>query len=103
MENNDRSMVDHSVDSMGRVATADRAHDRTIHVLVEAKLHEPPLQLDFDTDQVIGRTIKERAGIPLDNDLARRRGQKLELVTNDESIMIANGDHFVSLPPGTIS
>jgi hypothetical protein len=52
---------------------------------------------------VTGRDIKTRAGVPLENDLARRQGQKLELVTNEQTITIENGDHFVSLPPGTIS
>lgn len=78
-----------------------RAH--TIHILVEVEVHKPPVKLEFDTSQVTGRVIKDRAGVPLENDLARREGQKLELVTNDETLTIKNGDHFVSLPPGTIS
>lgn len=76
---------------------------RIIHVLVEVETQKPPVRLEFDTPEVTGRTIKNRAGIPLDNDLARRQGQKLELVTNDGGITIENGDRFVSLPPGTIS
>lgn len=76
---------------------------RTIRIFVEAEVHNPPVKLEFDTSQVTGRTIKDRAGVPLDNDLARREGQKLELVTNDDTITIRNGDRFVSLPPGTIS
>jgi hypothetical protein len=76
---------------------------KTIHVFVEVENDKPPVKLDFDTSEVRGRDIKERAGVPLDNDLARRQGQKLELVTNDETIVIENGDRFISLPPGTIS
>lgn len=75
----------------------------TIHILVEVETHKPPVKVEFDTPEVTGRAIKDTAGVPLDNDLARREGQKLELVTNDELITIKNGDHFVSLPPGTIS
>src|SRR5437762_998882 len=75
----------------------------TIHIKVEVEPHKPPVTMEFATSQVTGRAIKDEAGVPLENDLARRDGQKLELVTNDETITIANGDRFVSLPPGTIS
>lgn len=76
---------------------------KTIHVFVEVEPKGQPVRLEFESDQVTGRTLKERAGVPLENDLARRHGQKLELVTNEETVTIANGDKFVSLPPGTIS
>jgi hypothetical protein len=76
---------------------------KTIHVFVEVENNHPPVKLEFDANEVKGQEIKTRAGVPLENDLARRQGQKLELVTNDQLITIANGDHFVSLPPGTIS
>jgi len=75
----------------------------TIHVFVEVENNKPPVKVEFDTSEVTGRDIKTRAGVPLENDLARRQEQKLELVTNDQTITIENGDHFVSLPPGTIS
>ena len=92
--------------------TQDKANDpsglesqkpQTIRIFVEVEVHQPPVKLEFETTQVTGRTLKDRAGVPLDNDLARRQGQKLELVTNDETITIENGDRFVSLPPGTVS
>jgi hypothetical protein len=60
-------------------------------------------KLVFDTDEVTGRQIKEKGGVPLDDDLARRQGDRLELVTNDEVIRSKDGEHFVALPPGTIS
>jgi hypothetical protein len=80
-----------------------KAATQTIHVFVEVESQRPPVRLEFDTNQVTGKDIKERAGVPLENDLARKQGQKLELVTNDQTITIENGDHFISLPPGTIS
>ncbi len=76
---------------------------KTVHVFVEVDNDKPPVKLEFDTNEVKGQDIKQRASVPLENDLARRQGQKLELVTNDQTITIENGDHFVSLPPGTIS
>ena len=75
---------------------------KTIHVFIEIdRTHQK--KLEFDTSEVTGRQVKEKAGVPLDDDLARRQGQKLELVTNDQVITIKDGDHFVALPPGTIS
>jgi hypothetical protein len=72
-------------------------------VFIEIDRHRKE-KLKFDSAEVPGRQIKERAGVPLDNDLALRQGQqKLELVTNDQEITLKNGDHFISLPPGTIS
>jgi hypothetical protein len=73
-----------------------------IHIFVEISRHEQK-KVEFATDRVTGQQIKTEAGIPSENDLARRQGQKLELVTNDQTITIKNGEHFISLPPGTIS
>ncbi len=74
----------------------------TVHILVELNKNDTR-KVEFDTDDVTGLQIKQRAGVPTDYDLARRQGQKLELVTNDQTIEIKNGEHFVALPPGTIS
>jgi len=74
----------------------------TVHIFIEIDRNTRQ-KLEFETHEVTGRQIKEKAGVPLDNDLARRHGQQLELVANDQSITINNGDRFVVLPPGTIS
>ena len=60
-------------------------------------------KVEFDHDQVTGREIKTAAGVPIETDLAARRRGQLELVTDDETITIENGDQFVVLPLGTIS
>lgn len=73
-----------------------------IHIFVEID-RKTRKKLEFSTPEVTGRQIKEQAGVPLENDLARRQGQKLDLVTNDQPITIKNGEHFVVFPPGTIS
>lgn len=75
---------------------------KTIHIFIEIDRNTRK-KLEFVTSEVTGRQIKDEAGVPLENDLARRQGQKLDLVTNDQPITIKNGDHFVVLPPGTIS
>jgi hypothetical protein len=74
-----------------------------IHIVVEVSKHDHRT-LAFDHDVVTGREIKAAANVPLDNDLAiREPGRIDELVTNDEQITIKDGEHFVVLPPGTIS
>jgi hypothetical protein len=60
-------------------------------------------KVEFDHTNVTGLEIKEKAGVPLGDDLALRVGEKLEQIANDQSITIKNGEHFVALPPGTIS
>ena len=74
----------------------------TVHIFVELNKNDTR-KIEFDTDRVTSLQIKQQAGVPTDYDLARRQGQKLELVTNDQTIEIKNGEHFVALPPGTIS
>ncbi|MEK6299805.1 MAG: multiubiquitin domain-containing protein [Acidobacteriota bacterium] len=73
-----------------------------VHIFVELNKDDKK-KIEFDTDHVSGQQIKQRAGVPAEYDLARRHGQKLELVTNDQTVEIKDGDHFVALPPGTIS
>lgn len=73
-----------------------------IHIVVEISKTDKR-RLEFQQADVTGLVIKEKAGVPLDSDLARRVEGKLELVTNDQAIHLKNGDHFVVLPPGTIS
>lgn len=78
------------------------AASTTVHIFVELNKNDKK-KIEFDTDHVTGLQIKQRASVPDDYDLARRHGQKLELVTNDQIVEIKNGEHFVALPPGTIS
>jgi hypothetical protein len=73
-----------------------------IHIFVEINKNDKK-KIEFDTDHVTGLQIKHGADVPAEYDLARRHGQKLELVTNDQTVEIKDGDHFVALPPGTIS
>ena len=75
---------------------------KVIHIFVELSKQDKR-KIEFDTDQVTGRQIKEKAGVPLEDDLALRHEGRLVLVTNDEVITIKNGQHFIDLPPGTIS
>ena len=69
----------------------------TIHIFVGKT------KIEFDTDHVTGQQIKEKAGVPLDYDLAHKVHGELVQVRNDELIEIKEGEHFEALPPGTIS
>jgi hypothetical protein len=75
----------------------------TIHIFVEVENFKPPVKVEFETDDVTGAEIKNGAHVPLTDDLAKRVGDRLEQVTNDQRVTIKNGEHFVALPPGTIS
>ena len=75
---------------------------KTVYIFVELSKNDKK-KIEFDTDHVTGLQIKDRAGVPIDYDLARRHGQKLELITNDQTVEIKDGEQFVVLPPGTIS
>lgn len=78
------------------------AAQKTIHIFVEVTKTDQR-KVEFDRDQVTGKEIKEGAKVPLDTDLAQRVHGKLELVTNEQTVTIKTGEHFVSLPAGSIS
>jgi Multiubiquitin len=94
--------MSHEHENQGNSATRDVTAKTTIRIFVEVTKTDQR-EVEFHQDQVTGREIKEAAKVPLDTDLAVRREGKLALVTNDETITIKNGLHFVVLPPGTIS
>ena len=75
----------------------------TVHVFVEVSKTDHR-KIEFDTDQATARQIKEKAKLSSETDLARREpGKDLELISDDQTITLKNGEHFVSLPAGTIS
>jgi hypothetical protein len=74
----------------------------SVHIFLEID-RTTQKKLEFDTDRVTGREIKLKGDVPLSDDLARRQGQRLDLITNDQVIEIKDGEHFIALPPGTVS
>ena len=74
----------------------------TIHVFIEIDRHRQE-KVEFHLVEVTGSQIKEKAGVPLGDDLALRNGQKLEPIADDQVVTLKNGQHFVALPPGTVS
>lgn len=75
---------------------------QTIHIFVEVNKTDKR-KIEFQQPEVTGQAIKEKAQVPLDSDLGQRVEGRLEYVPNDRTITIKNGDHFVVLPPGSIS
>ncbi len=53
----------------------------------------------FDTRLVMGRQIKERAGIPAGFALYRRVQGGNEPIADDARVELHNGDHFFARPP----
>lgn len=78
------------------------APSTTVHIFVEFS-HNNTKEVEFHTDRVTGLEIKQKAGVPSDDALARREGQKLVPVADNETLVITEGEHFVVIPPGTVS
>ena len=64
----------------------------TVHVFINKAKYE------FDNAQQTGRSLKERAGIPLEDALFFDEPHEDKLITNETTISIKNGDHFHSQP-----
>lgn len=71
--------------------------ERDVHVIIDGKPYV------FETDDVTGRKIKEKAGIPADYSLYRRRHGENEPIANDEPVELKNGDDFFARPPSNVS
>ena len=66
-------------------------HDVVIHI--NRKQYKVPY------DSATGRTLKELASIPLTDTLFRQRPHEDEVVGNDATITLENGNQFHSAPP----
>lgn len=76
---------------------------KTIQIFVEVAKNDHR-KVGFEEDQVSGQQIKEKAGVPVGDDLAKREeGKNLVYVANTDVVSIKNGDHFAVFPAGTIS
>lgn len=74
----------------------------TIHIFVEVTKHDRR-KVEFDHSEVTGQEIKEKALVPVSDDLAKREHGKLVYIANADPVHIKNGDHFAVFPAGTIS
>lgn len=71
----------------------EKTHDKQIIIHINRKKYEVP----YET--ATGRTLKELASIPLTDTLFRQRPGEDEVITNDATVKLHNGDHFHSAPP----
>ncbi len=75
---------------------------KTIHIFVEVSKTDHR-KIEFDDGHVTGQAIKEKAGVPIADDLAKREEGKLVYIANADPVTIKDGDHFAVFPAGTIS
>lgn len=83
--------------------TAVETKKRVINIVVEVDGKKRHVQ--FDSSPVTGRVIREGAGAPPSDDLARLEHGKPTggNIGLDDRIEIQNGDQFIALPTGTVS
>jgi hypothetical protein len=55
----------------------------------------------FDAEVVSGRQIKEKANVPAGFALYRRTRGGNELIRDDDTVEVHDGDHFFARPPGS--
>jgi hypothetical protein len=79
------------------------SQEKDIRVIVEIKRNDRR-EVVLQHDHVEGRQIMEKAGVPLHEheELFAYRDGKFHPVSNDETITIKNGEHFVVIPRGAI-
>jgi hypothetical protein len=83
-------------------AMQTEAHTKVIHIFVQID-KQKQVEVEFNTDHVTGAAIKEKAGVPADYELAIVRGNKRDVVADNQTIEIKDGEHFIAVPGGTVS
>lgn len=78
--------------------TADR-EDRPRPVTIFVNNNE----VEIPDKNTTGQEIKERAGVPLDFTLYRKRGDKLDEIENDEAIKVHEHEHFIAVSGQDVS
>lgn len=68
---------------------------------VEVRIDGDPYH--FESDDVTGRQIREKAGIPDNYSLYLRHEGSNEPVAEDERVELHHGEHFFSRPPSNVS
>jgi hypothetical protein len=76
---------------------AEVADHRGIKVFIDDKSYV------FADDDVTGRDIKAKAGIPESYSLYLRRHGSNEPIRDDEVVELKEGEHFFSRPPSNVS
>src|SRR5260370_37304018 len=68
-------------------------HEHPIHIFINKKKYE------IDDPVQTGASLKNLAGIPLNDVLFLQRPGEDEVIPNDKKVTLENGDHFHSQPP----
>jgi hypothetical protein len=72
------------------ITTEEKKHHREVHVFIDERSYS------FESDDVTGREIKGKAGIPEDHFLYLRHDGADKLIRNDERVELHDGEHFFS-------
>lgn len=72
------------------VTTDEKKEHREVHVFI----NENPYS--FESDDVTGRQIKDKAGIPEDHSLYLRQDGSDKLIRDDEHVQLEDDEHFFS-------
>ncbi len=92
------SRSEESTDMAGTDDAGGEGRPSRIHVTVIIQN-----RYTFDTEVVTGKQIKEKASIPGGFFLHRRAKGGNELIRDDESVELRNGDHLFARPPSNAS
>lgn len=84
-------------DQLDTQADRDGREHKPVTVIVDGE------HVTFPTDDVTGREIKDKAGIPLDYSPYLRHPGDNEPISNDEEVELHEGEHFFSRPPSNVS
>ena len=71
------------------------------HSAVKVFINDKPYV--FADDDVTGKDIREKAGIPDGYSLYRRHHGSNEPISDSEPVELHHGDHFFSRPPSNVS
>ena len=90
------------MDAHGREVAVE-TKERVINIVVEVDGKKKHVR--FESSPVTGRAIREGAGAPLSDDLARLEHGKPTggNIGLDDQVEIKNSDQFIALPTGTVS
>jgi len=73
-----------------------------VYIFVEIDRHRRE-KVEFHSHRVTGLEIKQKAGVPLDYELARIEGHRRVAVADGEVIEIRDGERFIAVPGGSVS
>lgn len=79
------------------ISAEEIAHHKEVEVFIDEKPYR------FESREVTGREIKEKAHVPDNYSLYLRREGSNEPIADNEKIELHEGEHFFTRPPSNVS